>query len=69
MRSHALTHAGLRLARWFNRRNIRSRQAFWTMVALRPLLAIATFAVLSEMQWLGGSEMLRPVLLPTSSTR
>ena len=33
------------------------------MVAFGPLLAVATFAALSEMQWLGGGKMLRPVLL------
>ncbi len=35
----------------------------WTLVALGPLLAVATIAVLSEMQWLGSGTMLRPVLL------
>ena len=62
MRSHELTHAGLRLARWRSRHNLR-QATFWTMVALGPLLAVATFAVLSEMQWLGRGKMLRPVLL------
>jgi len=62
MRNHAMTHAGLRLARWLNRRDIKP-VGIWTMVALGPLLAAATFAVLSEMQWLGGGDMLRPVLL------
>ena len=62
MRSHELTYAGLRLARWRSRHNIR-QASFWTMVALGPLLAIATLAALSEMQWLGGGDMLRPVLL------
>ena len=63
MRSHALTHAGLRLARWFNRRTV-AQAGFWTMVVAGPLLAVATFAVLSEMEWLrGGGDMLRPVLL------
>ena len=62
MRSHDLTHAGLRLERWRSRHNLR-QAAFWAMVALGPLLAIATFAVLSEMQWLGRGNMLRPVLL------
>lgn len=33
------------------------------MVVLGPLLAIATVAVLSDMDWLGGGVMLRPVLL------
>ena len=61
MRSHELTYAGLRLARWRTRHNIR-QASFWTMVALGPLLAIATVAALSEMQWLRG-DMLRPVLL------
>ena len=61
MRSHELTHAGLRLARWRNRHNLR-QATFWTMVALGPLLAIATTAVLSDMQWLGGGKMLRPSL-------
>lgn len=62
MRSHELTHAGLRLARWRSRHNLQ-QVMFWTMVVLGPLLAVATFAVLSEMQWLGGGKMLRPVLL------
>ncbi len=62
MRSHELTHAGLRLARWRSRHNLR-QAAFWTLVVFGPLLAAATFAVLSEMQWLGGGRMLRPVLL------
>ena len=62
MRSHALTHAGLRLARWLNRHEHQAGR-LWAMVGLGPLLAIATFAVLSEMQWLGGGDMLRPVLL------
>ncbi len=62
MRSHELTYAGLRLARWRSRHNLR-HAALWTMVAFGPLLAGATFAVLSEMQWLGSGSMLRPVLL------
>ena len=62
MRSHALTHAGLRLARWFDRRTIK-QAGIWTMVAFGPLLAVATVAVLSEMQWFGGGDLLRPVLL------
>jgi two-component system, NtrC family, nitrogen regulation sensor histidine kinase NtrY len=62
MRSHELTHAGLRLARWRSRHNLQ-QVAFWTLVVLGPLLAFATFAVLTEMQWLGGGRMLRPVLL------
>ena len=47
MRSHELTHAGLRLARWRSRHNLR-QVTFWTMVALGPLLAVATFAVLER---------------------
>ena len=62
MRNHDLTHAGLRLARWRSRHNLR-QAGFWTMVALGPLMALATFAVLTEMQWLGRGSMLRPVLL------
>ena len=62
MRNHELTHAGLRLARWRSRHNLR-QAGFWTMVGLGPLLGLATFAVLSEMQWLGRGNMLRPVLL------
>lgn len=62
MRNHELTHAGLRLARWRSRHNLR-QVTFWTMVALGPLLAIATAAVLSDMQWIGGGQMLRLVLL------
>ena len=62
MRSHELTHAGLRLARWKSRHNLR-QATFWTMVVFGPLLVVATFAVLSEMQWLGGGKLLRPVLL------
>ena len=62
MRNHELTYAGLRLARWRNRHKLR-QAGFWTMVALGPLLALATFAVLTEMQWVGRGDMLRPVLL------
>jgi two-component system nitrogen regulation sensor histidine kinase NtrY len=62
MRNHALTHAGLRLARWLSRPSIR-QVAIWSMVALGPLLAIATTAVLSEMPGFGGGRMIRPVLL------
>ncbi len=62
MRSHELTYAGLRLAQWRSRHHVR-QVIFWTMVAFGPLLAVATFAVLSEMQWLGRGSMLRPVLL------
>ncbi|MBB5223350.1 two-component system nitrogen regulation sensor histidine kinase NtrY [Amaricoccus macauensis] len=62
MRSHQLTYAGLRLARWRNRHNLR-QATLWIMVALGPLLAIATMLVLSDMQWFGGGKMLRPVLL------
>ena len=62
MRSHELTHAGLRLARWRSRHNLQ-QATFWTLVVLGPLLAFATFAVLTEMQWLGSGRMLRPVLL------
>ena len=69
MRSHELTHAGLRLARWRSRHNLR-QAGFWTMVALGPLLALATFAVLSEMQWLGARRhAARRCCSPTSSTR
>ncbi len=62
MRTHELTHAGLRLARWHSRHSL-GQAALWTMVALGPILAFATFAALSEMQWLGRGSMLRPVLL------
>jgi len=62
MRNHALTHAGLRLARWFNRRTV-AQAGFWTMVVAGPLLAIATFAILSDLEWLRGNDMLRPILL------
>lgn len=63
MRSHELTYAGLRLAQWRRGRSNFRQATFWLMVALGPLLAVATFAVLSEMQWLGRGSMLRPVLL------
>ena len=33
------------------------------MVAAGPLLAIATFAILSDIEWLRGGDMLRPILL------
>jgi two-component system, NtrC family, nitrogen regulation sensor histidine kinase NtrY len=62
MRNHALTHAGLRLARWFNRRTV-AQAGFWTMVVAGPLLAIATFVVLSDLEWLRGNDILRPILL------
>ncbi|MFO1144198.1 MAG: PAS domain-containing sensor histidine kinase [Amaricoccus sp.] len=62
MRSDQLTTAGLRLVQWRGRNSFR-QATFWLMVAMGPLLAVATFAVLSEMQWLGRGSMLRPVLL------
>jgi two-component system nitrogen regulation sensor histidine kinase NtrY len=62
MRSQALTHAGGDLARWWSRHNLR-QAAFWGMVVAGPLLAIATLAVLSDMGWLRGGDMLRPILL------
>jgi two-component system, NtrC family, nitrogen regulation sensor histidine kinase NtrY len=62
MRSHELTHAGLRLARWRSRHNLR-QMAFWAIVVAGPLLAVATIAVLGEMQWVGGGRLLRPMLL------
>lgn len=62
MRSHALTQAGLRLERWVNRYNLK-QAGVWALVGLGPLLAIATAAVLSEVQWLGRGKMVRPVLL------
>lgn len=62
MRTHQLTYAGLRLAQWRGRHNFR-QATFWLMVAMGPLLAVATVGVLSEMQWLGRGSMLRPVLL------
>ena len=62
MRSHTLSQAGLRLEHWINRHNIK-QAGVWALVGLGPLLAVATVAVLSEMQWLGSGTMLRPVLL------
>ena len=62
MRSHTLSQAELRLEHWINRHNIK-QAGVWALVGLGPLLAIATVAVLSEMQWLGSGTMLRPVLL------
>jgi two-component system nitrogen regulation sensor histidine kinase NtrY len=62
MRSHALTQAGLRVERWLNRHNMK-QAGVWALVGFGPLLAIATAAVLSEMEWLGRGRMLRPVLL------
>ncbi len=62
MRRHALTPAGLRRARWLDHRRL-NQAGFWALVVGGPLLAIATFAVLSEMQWMGGAQMMRPVLL------
>jgi two-component system, NtrC family, nitrogen regulation sensor histidine kinase NtrY len=62
MRSHAMTYAGLRLARWFNRHNV-ARVGFWAMVVVGPLLALATLVVLSDLQWMRAGDMLRPVLL------
>ena len=63
MRSHALTLAGLRLARWRNRRNVQAA-GFWAMVALGPLLALATFAR-ARARWSGWARAaaLRLVLL------
>lgn len=57
-----MTLAGLRLARWRGGPKVRAG-AFWLMVAMGPLLALATFAVLGEMQWPGAGQPLRAVLL------
>ncbi|WP_306419412.1 sensor histidine kinase NtrY-like [Amaricoccus solimangrovi] len=57
-----MTLAWLRLGRWRSNRGVQAA-GFWLMVALAPMLAIATFAVLGEMEWLGGGRSLRVVLL------
>ena len=63
MRSHTLTHAGLRLARWLNRPNVR-RPASGRWSALGPLLAVADLRGASaRCSGSGGGEMLRLVLL------
>jgi two-component system nitrogen regulation sensor histidine kinase NtrY len=62
MRTSSLTLAWLRLGRWRSTRGVRAF-GFWVLVALAPILAIATFAVLGEMEWLGGGKSLRVVLL------
>ncbi len=62
MRSHTLTLVGHRLARLRANRRVNT-VAFWVMVALAPILALATFAVLGEMEWLGGGRPLRFILL------
>lgn len=62
MRTSSLTLTWLRLGRWRSNRGVQAA-GFWIMVALAPILAIATFAVLGEMEWLGGGRSLRVVLL------
>ncbi len=62
MRTSSWTLAWLRLGRWRSNRGVQAL-GFWMMVALAPMLAIATFAVLGEMEWLGGGRSLRIVLL------
>jgi two-component system nitrogen regulation sensor histidine kinase NtrY len=62
MRSHALTLAGLRLARWRDSHAVQ-QAAFWAMVGLGPVLALATFAALGEMEWMGAGRALRLILL------
>ena len=62
MRSHALNLVTRRFARWRSDKKIRAA-AFWGMVAFAPILAIGTFAVMSELEWLGGGTPLRGMLL------
>ncbi|PZQ48594.1 MAG: PAS domain-containing sensor histidine kinase [Rhodovulum sulfidophilum] len=62
MRTSSLTLAWLRLGRWRSSHGVQAF-GFWALVALAPILAIATFAVLGEMEWLGGGRSLRVVLL------
>ncbi len=62
MRTQALTLAGRRLARWRERRAVRVG-SFWELVALGPVLAVLTMAVLGETMWLKGGGALRLVLL------
>jgi len=62
MRSHTLTLVGQRQTRLRSNRKVNA-VAFWVMVALAPILALATFAVLGEMEWLGGGRSLRFILL------
>jgi hypothetical protein len=63
MRSNALTLAGLRLARWRTRPSV-SSAVFWIMVVLGPVLALATFVVLGDMEWLGVTQSASMSLLP-----
>lgn len=62
MRSDALTLAGLRLARWRERKDVQAA-VFWGLIVLGPILAFATFAVLGGMEGLGSRHALRAVLL------
>ena len=55
MRSHTLTLVGQRLTRLRSNRKVNA-VAFWVMVALAPILALATFAVLGDP---GGYSMAR----------
>ncbi len=62
MRSDVLTAAVSWLAQLRERRGVQAA-AFWGMIVLGPLLALATFAVLGEMEGLGSRHALRLVLL------
>lgn len=64
MRSDTLTLAGRRFAQWQERRSVQVL-FFWTMLALGPILAFATFAILGEMEGLAQSSRhaLRAILL------
>lgn len=62
MRSHTLNLVGRRLNRWRSSRVVQTA-GFWAMVALGPILALATFTVMGEIEWLGRGKALRYVLL------
>ncbi len=62
MRSYNLSETAARLARLRLDGNIRA-VLFWIMVGLGPILALATFVVLGEMEGLGGGRSLRVILL------
>ncbi|MEM8571606.1 MAG: PAS domain-containing sensor histidine kinase [Pseudomonadota bacterium] len=62
MRLHPLTLNGERLLRWQNRRDVKT--AFrWTMLALAPILGVATFAALGGMEGVSNRGVIRTVLI------
>ncbi|WP_424931528.1 ATP-binding protein [Amaricoccus macauensis] len=62
MRLHSLSLAGERLLRWQSRPSVKTASR-WTMLALGPLLAAATFAALGGIDALSSQPVLRTLLI------